>query len=177
MLIRPEEAADVPAIRAVTAAAFASAAHAAPPVDDTDDPGEAALVGWLRADEGWIADLSLVATDDAGLIGHAVCTRGHVGATPALGLGPVSVSPDRQRGGVGSALVTAMIARADARGEALIALLGDPGYYHRFGFRPAAEVGIEAPDPEWGTFFQVLPLAAYRPLAGTFAYAAPFNRL
>jgi len=177
LLVRPEEAADVPAIRAVTSAAFASAPHSAPPVDASGEPGEATLVGWLREDEGWIPALSLVAVLDGELVGHAVCTRGYVDSTPALGLGPVSVRPERQRSGVGTALITALLGAADAQGESLVALLGDPAYYGRFGFRPAAELGIEAPDPAWGAYFQARPLAANRPVTGRFRYAAPFDRL
>jgi putative acetyltransferase len=97
---------------------------------------------------------------------------------PALGLGPVSVAPDRQKSGVGSALVRGVIAAADELGEPLMVLLGEPAYYSRFGFKPAAELGIAAPEPEWGDYFQARPLAAYdQALTGRFTYAAPFSRL
>lgn len=63
-------------------------------------------------------------------------------------------------------------------GEPLIALLGDYRYYARFGFVPASEIGIEAPDEAWGSHFQVLQLPAYRPsIKGRFEYAEPFRRL
>ena len=54
-----------------------------------------------------------------------------------LALGPLSVRPDRQRQGVGSALMHAVLGAADALGERLVALLGSTAYYPRFGFRPA----------------------------------------
>ena len=57
MLIRRETSDDVPAIRAVTAAAFATAPHSTPPVEPDGAPGEATLVGWLRADPGWVPEL------------------------------------------------------------------------------------------------------------------------
>lgn len=178
MIVRPERVGDVEAIRAVTGAAFATAAHSAPPVEPGGPPGEATLVDWLRADDGWIPELSLVAEADGEVVGHVVCTRGHVGRAPALGLGPVSVLPEHQRSGVGSALVAAVLAAADDRGEALVVLLGDPAYYGRFGFRPASSLGIDAPDPEWADYFQARPLAAYDPgLRGRFTYAEPFSRL
>jgi putative acetyltransferase len=111
------------------------------------------------------------------VIGHVLCTRGHVGATPVLGLGPLSVRPDWQRRGVGSALVHAILGAADALDEPLVALLGDPGYYGRFGFRLSKEYRIDPPRPEWRAHFQVRPLANYRPeVRGTFAYAEPFDR-
>ena len=67
-----------------------------------------------------------------------VCSRGHVDQAPVLALGPLSVRPDRQRGGVGSALMHAVLGAADALGEPLVALIGNPAYYRRFGFRLGA---------------------------------------
>ncbi|MFC4564781.1 GNAT family N-acetyltransferase [Nocardiopsis mangrovi] len=179
MLIRRETPDDIPAIRAVTAAAFAGAEHSAPPAEPGGDPGEATLVGRLRADPGWIPELSLVAVESGGgVVGHVVCTRGAVGDLPALGLGPVSVDPGHQGAGVGSALMHAVLGAADALGEPLVALLGEPAFYARFGFRPAADHGVVAPDASWGAYFQVRTLTAHTDaMAGTFRYAAPFGRI
>ncbi len=68
---------------------------------------------------------------------------------------------------------------AERRHWALVALLGEPAYYRRFGFVPSSTHGIEPPDPAWGPYFQVRVLAATPPetLAGTFRYAEPFSRL
>lgn len=177
MLVRRELPDDVDAIRAVTAAAFRTAAHSAPPVEPGGDPGEATLVSWLRADPGWVPELSLVAVVDGAVVGHVVCTRAHVDDGPVLGLGPVSVLPDHQGSGVGSALMHAVLGAADALGESLIGLLGDPAYYARFGFVPASSVGVLAPDAAWGEYFQVRTLTAYRGETGDFRYAGPFGRL
>lgn len=177
MLVRRELPDDIDAIRAVTAAAFRSATHSAPPVDASGEPGEATLVSWLRADAGWIPELSLVAVVGGTLVGHVVCTRAYVDDRPALGLGPVSVLPDQQHAGVGSALMHAVLGAADAMGEALVGLLGDPGYYGRFGFVPASTVGVTAPDPAWGDYFQARTLTAYDGTTGAFRYSAPFDRL
>jgi putative acetyltransferase len=88
------------------------------------------------------------------------------------------VHPDRQGNGVGSTLMTALATAASAAGEPALVLLGDPAFYGRFGFRPAAEFGIAAPDPAWGAHFQVLALRPDRPPPeGRFTYAAPFGRL
>ena len=120
----------------------------------------------------------MVAVDDERIVGHVVCTRGWVGTTAALGLGPISVLPSDQRRGIGEGMMHAVIGAADAAGEPLIALLGDPRFYGRFGFIPASRLGIGAPRPEWGAYFQVRPLTDWRPsVTGTFAYAAPFARL
>ena len=177
MMIRRERSDDVDAIHAITAAAFRGVAHSAPPAEPGGDPGEATLVSRLRDDAGWIPELSLVAIEDDQVVGHVVATRAHVEARPALGLGPLSVLPRRQRTGVGTALMHAVLGAADALGEPLVGLLGNPTYYRRFGFVPAQPVGIAAPVAAWGDYFQVRTLSRYEGLAGRFRYAGPFDRL
>jgi putative acetyltransferase len=180
VIIRRERpgTADVDAIRAVHAAAFAR------PDDAGGVPVEAPLVDSLRADAGWLPHLSLVAEVDGDVVGHVVCTRGwvassgHGGDVPVLGLGPLGVLPEHQGRGVGTALMHAVLGAAEGRDEPLVALLGEPRYYGRFGFTAAADHGIEAPDPAWGPYFQVRILASGDgTLAGPFRYAAPFAEL
>jgi putative acetyltransferase len=174
VLIRRETAADVPDVRAVVEAAFVR------PEEPAVVPDEVRLLDALRDDPGWEPALSLVATAPEGgaVLGHVVCTWGSVDRTPTLGLGPLAVRPDHQRRGVGAALVHAVLGAADACGAPLVALLGSPAYYGRFGFVPATHLGVAAPDPAWGEYFQARPLHAYDPaLRGTFAYAAPFAAL
>ncbi|HVT66773.1 MAG TPA: N-acetyltransferase, partial [Trebonia sp.] len=96
------------------------------------------------------------------VIGHVPCTRGYVGELPVLGLGPLRVRPDYQRRGVGSALVHTVLGAADALGEPLVALPGDPAYYCRFGFRLAADCDVTPPRPNWGRHFQVRPAERLR---------------
>jgi putative acetyltransferase len=140
------------------------------------EPMEARLLDELRTCDGWLPPLSWVAEIDGLVVGHAVSTRGHIDGLPCVGLGPIGVLPDRQRAGVGSALMHAMIGAADAAGEPLIALLGDPGYYSQFGFVASTAVGVTPPQAEWGDYFQVLPLTGWRAsITGTFRYPAPFD--
>lgn len=179
VLIRRELAADVAAIREVTAAAFGGQSGGQRGGQgEARLPQEALLVDELRAGPAWLPPLSLVATGPGGdVIGHVLCTRAHVGQAPVLGLGPLSVRPDCQRRGVGSALVHAVLGAADALGEPLVALLGSTAYYRRFGFRLSSEYQIAAPRPQWQPHFQVRTLTAYQPgLRGMFAYAEPFDR-
>lgn len=162
----------------MTQAAFARRTGGPPPAPGPQP--EVALLEELRTDEAaWIPALSLVAIfPDATIGGHVICTRAHVAATPVAALGPISVRPDRQRQGVGSALMHAVLGAAEAIGEPLVGLLGDPAYYERFGFQLATGYGIAPPDAAWRAHFQVRPLAAYDPaIGGAFAYAAPFQRL
>jgi putative acetyltransferase len=173
VLIRRETPADTAAIAEVTTAAFAS------PDRPGRTPPETGLIAMLRRSAAWLPTLSLVAIGpDGTVIGHVLATRGHVDSTPALGLAPLSVHPDRQRRGVGAALMHAILGGADALGEPLVALLGDPHYYQRFGFRPCTDYGVRPPIPGWRPIFQVRPLTAYHPaLHGTFTYAQPFDHL
>ncbi|MFF7633302.1 GNAT family N-acetyltransferase [Kitasatospora sp. NPDC008050] len=163
-ITRAETPADIPAIRAVTLAAFDTAA-------------EADLVDALRADACWIEGLSLVSTDEHGaLAGHALLTRCHIGDRAALCLAPVSVLPARQRTGAGSAAVRAALAAAAALGEHHVVVLGHPAYYPRFGFERASahgiRVGFEVPDEA----LMALTLDDAQPLpAGTVRYPAPFG--
>ncbi|WP_371686118.1 GNAT family N-acetyltransferase [Micromonospora sp. 15K316] len=87
--------------------------------------------------------------------------------------------PQWQRRGVGSALMHAVLGAADARDEGLVVLLGHPGYYPRFGFRPAVEQGVTPPVPEWGPrYFMARPLSGWdTSIRGEFAYAEPFRRI
>lgn len=175
--IRPELANDVEEIASVVAAAFVLAEHSAPPTSPGGPPGEVDLLTWLRSDDGWLPDLSLVATSGDRVVGHVVATRAHVDGVPVLGLGPLAVRPDRQGEGIGAMLVRELLLRAEAAGESLVALLGDPAYYRRFGFVPARERGVESPDPAWGDYFQARALGSGGHPVGQFAYADPFNRL
>ena len=51
-----------------------------------------------------------------------------------FGLGPLSVVPERQRTGVGSALVRTGLAQLAELKAAGVVLVGEPAYYGRFGF-------------------------------------------
>ncbi|MBF0307089.1 MAG: GNAT family N-acetyltransferase, partial [Alphaproteobacteria bacterium] len=62
--------------------------------------------------------------------------------------GPVAVRPDRQRQGIGRALVEAALEAARRLGAPGCVLVGDPAFYGRFGF--AARLGLThegVPDP------------------------------
>jgi len=172
VLIRRETERDADVIRAITAAAFA------PSRPPSQIPNEARLIDEIRAGPAWIPELSLVAVTPAGEpIGHVLGTRGHVNKDPVLAIGPLSVRPDHQQNGVGSALMHAVLGAADALGEPLAALLGDPAYYRRFGFELSTVYQITPPRPDWQPHFQVRVLTQYHPrLRGTFTYPEPFDR-
>ena len=173
MLIRRERTADDAAVRAVLTDAFADTAAPG------DLPVEVGLVEALRGSAEWLPPLALVAEAERGdVVGSVICTRGWVDEHPALGLGPLAVAPAAQRTGVGAALMHAVLGAADALDEPLVVLLGHAAYYPRFGFRPAAELGVAPPVAEWAPHFQARPLSAYRTeIHGSFRYAEPFMEL
>lgn len=171
MFLRREQPGDEAAIAAVHRAAFAR------PEADGEEPPEVALVAELRASDAWIAPLSIVAIVNEELVGHVLCSRATIDdSIPVLGLGPLGVHPDHQDERVGSALMHAIVAAADSVGEPLIVLLGDPAYYERFGFEPAADHRIVAPDADYGADFQVRHLTdATGTERGQFTYAPAFD--
>jgi putative acetyltransferase len=116
--------------------------------------------------------------DHDAVVGHVIGTRGWLEplGVPAVGIGPVGVLPAAQGRGIGTVLVHAMLAVAEAAGERLAALLGSPDYYRRFGFVPSTELGVAAPDPAWGAHFMARRLAEPG-VEGTFRYAEPVTQL
>jgi putative acetyltransferase len=171
LVIRPEREADHPVIADVVRAAFAG------------QPSKvASFVERIRASEGFVPELALVAEDSSGLIAHVMLSRVGVegGSRPRiLNLTPMSVRPDRQRRGVGTRLIRDALGRAEAAGEPVVMVEGIPGYYPRFGFEPATPLGFVSPDPEIpDDAFLVKRLPGYTPdLAGRIVYPAAFDAL
>jgi predicted N-acetyltransferase YhbS len=101
----------------------------------------------LRESESYIEDLDLVALEGERIIGHIICTRAKVideknEEHPVLCAGPFSILTELQGKGYGSSLMEHCIKKGAELGYAGMVLFGNPGYYHRFGFRNAAVFGI-----------------------------------
>jgi putative acetyltransferase len=95
-------------------------------------------------------------------------------------LSPLAVALDRQRDGIGSALVRRVCALADEAGDPLVILEGSPRYYPRFGFVDARTLGITIHLPGWAPpeAGQALPLVAYdSSIRGVAWYPPPFAGL
>lgn len=160
MRIRAERAGEAQAIHDLTAAAFGQEA-------------EAQLVDMLRTDGD--AELSLVAEEAGQVVGHVLLSP-MAAPKKVLGLGPISVLPDRQRQGIGGALIAAAAERAQAAGWSAIFLLGDPNYYARHGFSVDLAAGFD--NPYAGPYFMARELVPGA-LSRTFAvdYAPAFARM
>lgn len=170
MILRRETPIDRAAIFAVHAAAFARPEEIVPP--------EARLVDELRHDGDIVSGLSIVAEVNSVVVGHVVCSRARIEDSASLGLGPLGVQSDHQRRGVGHALMHAVLAAADALDEPAVILLGDPGYYRRFGFMLAQTLAVQPAHPEWTEHFQIRCLSAWvGSTRGTFHYAPAFDRM
>ena len=103
-------------------------------------PQEAQLVDALR---GSCNDLlSLVAADGDEIVGHILFSPAFVADVRGVGLGPMAVSPERQRDGIGSELVRAGLAKLEERGCPFVIVLGHADYYPRFGFERASARGV-----------------------------------
>lgn len=127
MIIRPETGTDQAAIAEVTQAAFAGQSYSS--------QTEHKIVDALR-DAGALT-ISLVAEVDGDVVGHAGFSPVNIkdGSIGWFALGPLSVRPDRQRHGIGTALVQAGLAQLQQAGAHGCVLAGDHRYYQRFGFK------------------------------------------
>lgn len=126
LTIRQELPSDIPLIHALTKAAFLNAPHAA--------HTEHFIVDALR--EARALSISLVAEDDGVIVGHVAVSPVSIssGASGWYGLGPIAVSPDRQRQGIGSKLMRSALQELEGNGASGCVLVGDPAYYSKFGF-------------------------------------------
>ena len=141
--IRSEGAGDAPAIRALHQASFPT-------------PGEAALVDALRSAGRLL--VSLIAEEAGVVVGHVAFSpvRG-AGARDGAALAPVAVLPAFRRRGIAERLIREGLAACRRSGRGFVVVLGDPPYYGRFGFLPAARWGLRS---EYGDSdpFQTLEL-------------------
>jgi putative acetyltransferase len=129
--IREEQPADIDAVRELNQLAF-------------EGGQEARIIDALR-DAGAVT-LALVAIADGALVGHIVFSPLTVGAESGAALGPMAVRPGYQRQGIGSQLVSQALEQLRQRGCPFVVVIGHPEFYPRFGFGPAAAVGLTC---EW----------------------------
>lgn len=129
---RPDEAAAVEAL-----------------LDRAFGPGRRAKTSY-RYREGRlpIEELRFVAREAGRIVGSIAYWPVQIGKarTPALLLGPLAVEPARKGDGIGTTLMHHSLAAAAALGHRVVVLVGDPDYYSRFGFGPAAASGICMPN-------------------------------
>ena len=160
--IRPEQPQDITAIESVTVAAFRNASHAS--------HTEQFIVRALRSSGQLSA--SLVAVEGGNVIGHVALSPVAIssGATHWYGLGPVSVSPEHQGQGVGSQLMGQALTQLRNLAASGCVVLGDPGYYARFGFKAEPSLVLPGVPPQ---YFQAISFDGPVP-SGTVSYHEAF---
>jgi putative acetyltransferase len=163
VVIRERTAVDDAAIRRLNDDAFGG-------------PSESRLIEDLRL--AGLAAVELVAVENDVIVGHILFSVLSVTmereVVRALALAPMAVRPDRQRSGIGSALVRAGLGMARGRDWQAVIVLGHKGYYPRFGFSAALARPLEAPFS--GEAFMALELTpgALHGKAGRVTYPPAF---
>ena len=167
MNIRPECGSDLDAINELVYTAFLNHPQHAPGALPTEQD----IVRKLRS--AGALSVSLVAEDGGVIVGHIALSEVLIAGRTAgwYGGGPLAVHPARQRQGIGSSLVARGIEALRKQGARGVALVGDPGYYGRFGFAPVPELVLPGVPPE---YFLVLPLELPAP-AGVVSFHAAFG--
>ena len=160
--VRDERPDDLAAIREVNDRAF-------------DQPLEGRIVDALRAHGA--VQLSLVAEVEGQVVGHILFSPiTGPGGVVGSGLGPMAVTPDHQKRGVGAALIAAALPRLRDAGFPFVVVLGHDGYYTRFGFGPASRHGLrcEWDVPDESFMVHVIDVGATTAAAGLVRYRPEF---
>ncbi|MBU9856302.1 GNAT family N-acetyltransferase [Rahnella bonaserana] len=166
MLIRTEIPVDAAGIDRLLRASFPTGA-------------EADLVQELREDG--LLTLGVVATDDeGGVVGYvAFCPVDIRGEDRNwVGLAPLAVDESLRGQGLGEKLVYEGLDSLNEFSYAAVVVLGDPAYYQRFGFKPAAAHDLHCRWPETETAFQLFTLSddALTDASGEVVFPSAFNR-
>lgn len=151
MEVRDERPGDEAEIGALITAAFLTAAHAS--------GTEAQIVSALRKAQA--LKHSLVAVEGGAIVGHIAFSEVLIDGKACrwFALGPVAVIPARQAEGIGGKLIRAGLERLKAEGAAGCVLVGDPGFYGRFGFAADPALHVDKVPDE---YVLALPLAGPR---------------
>jgi putative acetyltransferase len=164
VIVRPARGDDRDAIVALVRAAFTSGGH------DGQQEVDIVEATWSinTPDDGF----ELVAQREGLVVGHVLAALGSLDRRPVLGIAPLSVAPDYQRAGIGTALVDELLQRIDAASHPVAVLLGSPSYYERFGFEPAGPLGVTyLPAGAGNPSFMIRRFASYDPsFRGLFVY-------
>ncbi|MCB1689510.1 MAG: N-acetyltransferase [Halioglobus sp.] len=162
-VLREECHSDIGPIRSITERAFHGMPYAGGDEQDVID----------RLRTANALTLSLVAVLGSELVGHIAFSPAVAsdGSGPWFALGPVSVLPEYQCRGIGSALIESGLARLEKLNALGCILTGNPSYYKKFDFRLAPDI---APSNEPAEFFMLKILSAEAFPGGRFAFHKAF---
>jgi len=111
---------------------------------------EASLVRELMRDTSAKPIVSLLAIQDDRAVGHILFTKARLEPEAPLSisiLAPLAVVPDSQKQGVGGKLIEYGLQVLSESMVDLVFVLGHPEYYPSYGFKPAGNLGFNAPYP------------------------------
>lgn len=168
--IKEEGLNDSEGVRAVNTAAFGS-------------QGEADVVDQLR--DSCSTFISLVAKIDEEIIGHVLFTpvrliQDQDWSIEGMGLAPLAVLPEYQNQGVGTELCKEGLRKVESIGSPFVVVLGDPSYYHRFGFVRASDHGIQSSFdgvPDEAFMIKIFDPRVMAGANGVVYYQEPFNSI
>ncbi|MFB9948156.1 GNAT family N-acetyltransferase [Rhizobium puerariae] len=141
MRIRDERPGDEDTIHELTQTAFAPMPYSV--------GTEGSIIRALRRSGD--LSLSLVAEDDGNIVGHAAFSPVAIDGVHDgwFGLGPISVRADRQRQGIGKALIREGLERLKARGAKGCALVGNLDVYRSSGFENDGRLSCKGVDDRY----------------------------
>ena len=141
IIIRNESESDIDAISAVTKAAFEKLA--------ISNHTEQFIIKALRNANA--LTISLVAEIEKKVVGHIAFSPVTIsdGSPDWYGLGPISVLPELQKQGIGKSLMGEGLSLLKSLGAKGCVLVGDPGYYERFGFKSLPDMVVEGVPPQY----------------------------
>lgn len=166
MLIRTEIGVDAASIDSLLRRCFETSA-------------EAELVQQLREDG--LLTLGVVATDDEGqVLGYAAFSPVTVNGEDHqwVALAPLAVDQSIRGQGLGSQLIYEGLDTLNEFGYAAVVVMGDPAYFGRYGFEPAARYQLQCRRSAGRSAFLIYKLAdnVFSGAEGQIGYAEPFNR-
>ena len=134
--VRPEQPVDREDVLRVIAAAFGD--------DGREDHGREVADLWAAV--GRHRRASLVLEENGSIVGHVGLSRGWIDARRELVevwiLSPLGIVPERQRSGLGTALLAGAVETARGSGVPALFLEGSPFYYGPRGFQRADRHGF-----------------------------------
>ncbi|HEU5140061.1 MAG TPA: N-acetyltransferase [Bacillales bacterium] len=146
-----------------------------------EQENEARLVDAIRESNHFIPELSLVAESEGEIVGHILFSRVFLETreqvVEILALAPMAVKPEYQNLGIGSRLVEEGLRACRETEFSVVAVLGHPEFYPRFGFVPARPQGLLPPFDVADEVFMVSELRPNKlvTIQGKVAYPPAFD--
>ena len=125
--------------------------------------------------------ISFVAVEGECVVGHILFTPVTIDGSSiagGMGLAPMSVLPEKQQLGIGSNLVYAGLDQLRKADCPFVIVLGHPGYYPRFGFKPASQYGMSCQwtgVPDEAFMILVLKEEVLKGIQGIIRYRTEFD--